>query len=148
MFPHWELSSFLKPPVHTTTFSLTRFPLTTCICSCALHKVVFTRVGYINWQVFPWQEAVFKSWSRPAFEQGKLFACTARQGKLVHSSKCANIVVKENVSAVHTSKQNFSRKTCGEKIIVHCTHEQVKLPRNLSRKTYFLSIVLMTQNRD
>ena len=36
-------------------------------------------------------------------------------------------------AAVHTSKQNLSRKSCGGQL-VHCTHEQVKLPRNLSRK--------------
>ena len=68
----------------------------------------------------------------PTFEQ--IVHVYGRQGKLVHSSKCANIVVKENLSSPthEQTTQNLSRKSCGEKR----TREQVKLPRNLSRKTW------------
>ena len=91
-------------------------------------QVLFARVHSISWQVFPSQEALVM----PAFEQGKLFVCTENlsiQANLRTSSS------RKTCPAAHMSKQNLSRKSCGKKTCSLYTHEQVKLPRNLSRKT-------------
>ena len=80
--------------------------------------------------------------------------------------KCANIVVKENLSCrTHTSKQNLSRKSCGGKMCslytranktyqgkvagekcVHCTHEQTKLIKEKLREKNVFIVHTSKQN--
>ena len=91
-----------------------------------LHKYLLDKfyllvhVHSINWQVFPWQKA--------------LFVCMAGQWKLVLSNKCANMVVKENLSSLHTSKSRLVKEIVAGGNLAS-RHEQVKLPSNLSRET-------------
>ena len=85
-------------------------------------QVLFARVHNINWQVFPWQEALFKSWSCPAFEEGKLFVCTARQGKLSpFKQMCEHHRQGKLVQPYTRAKKTCQGKLAGKKslFIVH-----------------------------
>ena len=125
MFPFVWHVHYSKAPHRRPRFSWQVFPW----------QVLFARVHSINWQVFPWQEALFKSWSCQLLNNKNCSCVRPARKTLSIQENVRTSSSRKTCPAVHASKQNLSRKCCGEKL-VHCTHEQVKLPRNLSRKTW------------
>ena len=101
------------PSFPVDKFSLKSFPLTSrFICSCVQHKLTS----------FSLTRSIVQKLVMPAFEQGKLFVHVRPARKTL--SIQANVRTsssRKTCPAVHASKQNLSRKSCG-KNIVHCTH--------------------------
>ena len=88
--------------------------------------------------MFPWKVALVQKLVMPPFQQGKLFVCTpGREGKLCPFKQMCELRRQgERVRPYTRANKTYQGElSCGGKL-VHCTHEQVKLTRNLSRKTW------------
>ena len=76
---------------------------------------------YLRYQIFVVYQRLFRReicrdyMVMPAFEQGKLSVCTAGKENLSIQVIMRTSSSRKTCRAVHTSKQNLSRKSCGEK---------------------------------
>ena len=113
----WQcfIKFYLKSLVHTTTFSLTSFPLTSFICLCVQHKLTS----------FLFTGALFKSWSCQLFN--KKNCSKTRQGKFVQPHKQIKLVKKNSVVCAGLNNKN-----------VQCMFPSFNSPRSIYRKTILI----------